>query len=167
MVDFYDIAKGTIQVEIEQRKRTPHADHPLETIHDGQGRHYALFDNVRFRAYGDIDGFRDRGSLDRWIAHVKRIAFEHNARFPEPKAHKDVVKLAYSVSTWVWDGGGPLDHSPRSAKAPAGSRAERFRREKNRDRDAAIKLTDGRSNAEIAEKFGLSVRQVRRLRNQV
>ena len=44
-----------------------------------------------------------------------------------PQTEAEIRTLAYSVATWIWDGGGPLDHSIE-AQARRGRKSGRVRR---------------------------------------
>ena len=95
-----------------------------ETVEIGL-RHDTLFDIVRFWAYGQ-DRDPDQ-TLDEWISRVLAYATAFNARFPEPMLPREVWDLAYSISTWVWSGGGPADHSPQPQRR-RGRKSGRVRR---------------------------------------
>ncbi|MCY4354738.1 MAG: primase C-terminal domain-containing protein [Truepera sp.] len=73
---------------------------PLETVEVGH-RNIALFDEVRFWAYGQPRG-RD---LEEWLYSVETYALLQNERFPQPLPEAEVLSTAYSVSTWCEVGG--------------------------------------------------------------
>ena len=106
-------APRTLVVEAPRafRVRVPDDLPDLETVQPG-GRNVALFDHVRFWAYA-----QDKGAdLDSWSARVRRIALQCNARFPDPLPDDEVRRLAWSVASWTWSGGGPMDHSPAAQR---------------------------------------------------
>lgn len=87
-------------------------------------RNPSLFDHTRFWAYG-----QDRAGLTAaaWNDWVLSYALGINARFPTPLPVEEVRWTAYSVSTWIWDGGGPIDHSP-PAQSRRGRKSVKVRR---------------------------------------
>ena len=94
----------------------------LEDVEIGQ-RHFALFDTVRFQFYHHR---RDR-NLPDWIGRVEQFAHSQNARFEVPQPDSEIKVQAYSIATWIWDGGGPLDHSPET-QSRRGRKSGRVRR---------------------------------------
>ena len=109
------------------------ADLPeLSDVLEG-GRNVALFDHVRFWAYA-----QDKGAdLDAWADRVRRIAAQMNARIAKPLPDDEVRRLAWSIASWTWCGGGPLDHSP-AAQRRRGLKSGRVRRKATRERDKAM-----------------------------
>ena len=131
----------------------------LETVREG-GRNVALFDHVRFWAY-----VQDKGvNLDSWSARVRRIAAQCNARFPDPLPDDEVRRLAWSIASWTWAGGGPVDHSP-AAQRRRGLKSGKVRRAKVADRDAAIleDRTAGMTMRAIAHKHRVGKSTVHRV----
>ena len=104
----------------------------LRKVHVGC-RNLALFDELRFWAYVEPRG----GSVQLWHAKVHRRAFELAALLQEPLPDREVRQTAYSVSSWVWAGGGPIDHSG-PAQSRRGVKSGKVRREQVRERDAAV-----------------------------
>ena len=130
----------------------------LEKIQKG-ARHYALFDVVRFWAYA-----QDKGrSLESWIGRVNAFAQSQNARFPVPQKEAEVErKIAYSIGTWTWAGGGPLDHSPQT-QARRGIKSGMVRRRAVVDRDRAIvaAVLAGQTMRAVAMEYGVDHETVR------
>ena len=89
----------------------PRSDVPLEEVFPG-GRHVALFDEVRFWAYTQPLP----AELAEFVELVTAFASSQNARFPVPESDREIERQAYSIAAWVWDGGGPLDHSPAAQR---------------------------------------------------
>ena len=86
----------------------------LETVLQG-ARNVALFDATRWWAY--VAWYKHRGDVADWHQAVAERAHRNNERLPHPVGTlpedraRDVDALAYSISTWVASGGGPIDHS--------------------------------------------------------
>lgn len=89
----------------------PRSGVPLEKVLPG-GRHVALFDEVRFWAYSQARP----AELAEFAEWVTAFAYSQNARFSVPETDREVERQAYSIATWVFDGGGPLDHSPAAQR---------------------------------------------------
>ena len=104
----------------------------LEHVRRGQ-RNIALFEAVRFWAYSVARG----GDLDAWTRRVRVHTLEANRRFPEPLPVGEAVAVGYSISTWCWDGGGPIDHSS-AAQRRRGIKSGKVRRSRVASRDRAI-----------------------------
>ena len=135
------------------RVRAP-ADLPaLEDVQVG-GRNVALFNHLRFWAYAQNKGT----DLYRWRDRARRIALDMNARFPQPLPEDEVFKAAWSVASWTWSGGGPMDHSP-AAQSRRGIRSGVSRRSATWDRDVAIvaAVRCGATMRAVAREHGLSV----------
>ena len=134
------------------RVKAPDDPPDLETVQPG-GRNNALFDHVRFWAYP-----QDKGAdLDSWSARVRRIAAQMNARIPKPLPDDEVRRLAWSVASWTWSGGGPVDHSP-AAQRRRGLKSGRLRRAATRERDKAMAAmrARGASWRAIGAAFGVT-----------
>ena len=104
----------------------------LERVQRGQ-RNLRLFDAVRFWAYSVARG----GDLDAWTRRAFIHALEQNRRLCEPLERAEVKQTAYSISTWCWDGGGPIDHSS-AAQRRRGVKSGKVRRARVASRDRAI-----------------------------
>ena len=125
----------------------------LATVEIG-GRRNALFDVVRFWAYGEARGH----NLRQWVMKVDRYGLEHNQRFRRPLPDQRVLcQVTRSVATWVWDGGGPIDHSPPVQRRRA-QKLGRMRRSKTAERDRAIveAVRGGQSMRSVERAYGLS-----------
>jgi len=123
-------------------------------------RNNSLFDVVRFRAYAA----NKPASMHDWHEWVRVYAQGRNVEFKRPLPVGEVDKLALSVSTWVWSGGGPAHHgmwTPEQRRR-GGITWGRMRRYDNRDRDQAIvrAARGGMSKRAIARQMGLSVSTV-------
>ena len=132
--------------------RSARPDTRLEDVAEGR-RHYALFDTVRFWAYD-----QDKGDdIEKWCRRVDVFAISQNQRFPVPQPYQEVFRMAYAVATWVWDGGGPLDHSTATQRRRA-LKLGRMRRAATKDRDMLIQAASeaGMLQREIGERYGLS-----------
>ena len=73
----------------------------LAKVYPGK-RNNALFDATRFYAYAQ----HNRGDLSQWADHINRYALNANNRFPVPLETPEVEQTAWSVSSWVFNGGG-------------------------------------------------------------
>lgn len=96
-------------------------------------RHFALFDTVRFHAYAAPRG----GDWPGWVDRIVDFARGVNARFPEPETDREVMRQALSIATWVWAGGGPIDHSPE-AQRRRGRKSGKARRAATGAADARV-----------------------------
>ena len=76
----------------------------LETVWPG-ARNASLFDVVRHWAYAEP---KDMGVVN-WKAHVQDFTRAQNDRFPVPLDARELQDVAYSISTWVWAGGGAVE----------------------------------------------------------
>ena len=138
----------------------------LETIKRGV-RNVTLFDAVRFWAYSVSRG----QDLDAWTRRVRVYALEQNRRFPQPLEGLEVIRTAYSISTWCWSGGGSrwhFDHSS-AAQRRRGLKLGRIRRARNAARDAAIlsDLAAGMGVRATARKWDLAHNAVRHIVGRV
>ena len=132
----------------------------LRKVHVGC-RNVAVFDELRFWAYVEPRG----GSVQLWHAKVGRRAFELASQLPVPLPDREVKQTAYSVSSWVWAGGGPIDHSP-PAQSRRGVKSGKVRREQVRERDAAVRglvLDEHATYREAGSVAGVSKSQVGRI----
>ena len=138
----------------------------LETIKRGL-RNVTLFDSVRFWAYSIPRG----QDLDAWTRRVQVHALEQNRRFPQPLEGLEVIRTAYSISTWCWSGGGSrwhFDHSS-AAQRRRGIKSGKVRRRVQAERDASIlsDLVAGMGVRATARKWGLAHSQVQHVRDRV
>ena len=123
-------------------------------------RNNSLFDVVRFWSYAEAKP----GSMHDWHDRVRVHAQGRNVEFRRPLPVGEVDKLALSVSTWVWSGGGPAHHgmwTPEQRRR-GGITWGRMRRHDNRERDRAIvrAVRGGMSMRAIARQLGLSARAI-------
>ena len=103
----------------------------LETVYE-PGRNTALFDHLRY--CGPIHSPR----VTTWMLGAGAgIALQMNARFPDPLPEAEARKVSWSVASWTWSGGGPMDHSI-PAQRRRGIKSGLVRRNATRNRDAAI-----------------------------
>ena len=132
----------------------------LRKVHVGC-RNLALFDELRFWAYVEPRG----GCVQLWHAKVDRRAFELASQLPVPLPDREVLQTAYSVSSWVWAGGGPIDHSP-PAQSRRGVKSGKVRREQVRERDVSVLqrvLDEGATFREAGRATGVSKSQIGRI----
>ena len=130
----------------------------LETVLRG-ARNQALFDAVRFEAYGWEHG----ADLAAWNGRVRDHALDQNVRLPEPLKAVEVEDTAYSISTWIWSRP-QLDHGP-AAQARRGRKSGKSRRKKTRERDQAIvqAVTGGQSMRSVARERGIRLYTVQNI----
>ncbi len=126
-------------------------------------RNNSLFDVVRFWAYAA----GKPGSMHDWHERVRVYAQSRNVEFRRPLPVDEVDKLALSVSTWVWSGGGPAYHgawTPEQRRR-GGVTWGRMRRYETRKRDAEIVrlVRGGISMRQVAQSFGLSAKMVSKI----
>ena len=62
-------------------------------------RNIALFDAVRFWAYGAANL---AASYDDWLRVVEVRTLAENRRFPEPLTERHALTTGYSVAVWTW-----------------------------------------------------------------
>ena len=130
-------------------------------------RNNSLFDMVRFWSYAEAKP----GSMHEWHERVRVYAQSRNVEFRRPLLVEEVDKLALSVSTWVWSGGGPAHHgtwTPEQRRR-GGITWGRMRRHDNRERDRAIvrAVRAGMSMRSVARQLGLSDYAVRHIVRRV
>ena len=119
----------------------PYTRHlPMPSIDLGKvgvgNRNNSLFDMVRFWAYAEAKP----GSMHDWHERVRVYAQTRNVDFRRPLPVGEVNKLALSISTWVWSGGGPTHHrtwTPKQRRR-GGITWGRMRRHDNLARDRAV-----------------------------
>ena len=70
----------------------------LERVQKGR-RNIALFDAVRFWAYGAA---KLADSYDDWLRSVEIRTLAENRRFPEPLADRHALTTGYSIAVWTW-----------------------------------------------------------------
>ena len=130
---------------------------PLEQAHVGI-RNNTLFDHTRFWAYLTPKP----ATLDEWKEDVFVQAMSFNTRIPLLLGEAEVAKLAWSVTSWTWSGGGPLDHSPMAQRRRAVKRWHGDAKPETlafiEARDAAIldMIRDGHSQVATARFFKLA-----------
>lgn len=117
-------------------------------------RNNSLFNAIRFYAYGQ----HNRPNIEHWRAHITDYALNANARLSEPLGSLEVLRTAWSVASWCWNGGGPMDHSP-AAQRRRGKKSGKVRRAKVKPRDRRILelSAEGKKQREIAEAMGISL----------
>ena len=153
-------------------RRIPHRDRDraLSAVPVGN-RNNSLFDVVRFWAYAAPKP----GSVAEWHDQVRTYAQTRNGDFRQPLPVQEVTKLALSVSTWVWSGGGPsyhgvgYDYTPEQRQR-GGLTWGRMRRHDTRERDAAIVQAvkdGGLSMRRVARDWGLAESTVRHIVRRV
>ena len=133
-------AAGIEEPSPSYKPSTRRPDDPLRLEKALPGiRHHALFDEVRFWAYQQVKG----ADLNAWKRRVRAYAINENNRFPVPfgdhrgDTGKEPDVLAYSVATWIWSGGGPINHST-DAQRRRGVKSGKVRRASVADKDALV-----------------------------
>ena len=137
----------------------------LETAREGD-RHKLLFDHLRFWAYRTDKG-KDLGA---WAEQCAGVAAAMHRRIPVIAGQRaysldEALRTAWAVASWTWNGGGPLDHSPR-AQRRRGVKSGKVKRQRTADRDAGIVeavTVDGRSMRSVARNHGLTFSTVRHI----
>ena len=126
-------------------------------------RNNSLFDVVRFRAYAEAKP----ASMHDWDEWVRVYAQTCNVEFRQPLPVGEVDKLALSVSTWVWSGGGPTHHGMWTSeqRRRGGITWGRMRRFETRKRDAEVVrlVRSGMSRRKVAQVFDLSAKMVSKI----
>ena len=130
-------------------------------------RNNSLFDVVRFWAYAEAKP----QSMHAWHERVRAYAQTRNVEFRRPLPVEEVDKLALSVSTWVWSGGGPTHHrtwTPEQRRR-GGITWGRMRRHDNLARDRAIvrAVRGGMSMRQVARQLGLDESTIRHVMRRV
>ena len=108
--------------------------------------------------------------MHAWHERVRVYAQRRNLEFRRPLPVEEVDRLALSVSTWVWSGGGPTHHrrwTPEQRRRGGENKARRVRYD-NLERDRAIvrAVRGGMSMRAIARQLGLSVSTVHHVLNR-
>ena len=70
----------------------------LERVQKGR-RNLALFDAVRFWAYGAARGY---ASYEDWLRAVEVRTLAENRRFPEPLTGRHALSTGSSIAVWTW-----------------------------------------------------------------
>ena len=128
----------------------------LERVQKGR-RNVALFDAVRFWAYGAA---KLADSYDAWLRSVEIRTLAENRRFPEPLTERHALTTGYSIAIWTWTTyrsgygrGWTMERRRRGGE----NKARRVRYD-NRERDVEIVLRweSGESFRQISQAIGLS-----------
>ena len=128
----------------------------LERVERGR-RNLALFDAVRFWAYGAARGY---ASYDDWLRTVGIRTLTENRRFPEPLTERHALSTGYSIAVWTWTAyrsgygrGWTMEQRRRGGE----NKARRLRYD-NRERDVRIihLWETGQSVRQIGQAVGLS-----------
>lgn len=134
---------------------------------DPGNRNNSLFDVVRFWSYAEVKP----QSMHVWHERVRVYAQSRNVEFRRPLPVEEVDKLALSVSTWVWSGGGPTHHGTWTPdqRRRGGITWGRMRRHDNLERDRAIiqAVQGGMSMRAIARQLGLYEGTIRNVMRRV
>ena len=131
----------------------------LEQVFKGE-RHKCYFEVMRLWAYGEVNKHRDRTQA-QWSAAVLTAAQANNQRFPVPLKPWEVRIMAESVAEWTW--ANFYDHSPERQRQRRAKGVQAVQA-KNRDRNLEI-VASSENNATLAAQYRLSVRTIRRIRN--
>ena len=133
----------------------------LERVQKGR-RNLALFDAVRFWAYGAARGY---ASYEDWLRAVGIRTLAENRRFPEPLTGRHALSTGYSVAVWTWTtyrSGYGRGWTMEQRRRGGENKARRLRYN-NRERDVEIvrRWEAGESLRLIARAVGLSYEGVR------
>ena len=128
----------------------------LERVQKGR-RNIALFDAVRFWAYGAA---KLADSYDDWLRSVEIRTLAENRRFPEPLAERHALTTGYSIAVWTWTtyrSGYGRGWTMEQRRRGGENRGRRVRYD-NRERDIRIihLWEAGRSVRQISAAVGLS-----------
>ena len=120
-------------------------------------RNTALFDAVRYFSYST----EKPSSMHDWQEQVRIHANTRNIQFRQPLPVREVDRLALSISTWVWSGGGPSRHktwTPEQQRL-GGQTRKRMQRYDNLKRDEGIRqaVQNGVSMRATAREFELAL----------
>ena len=133
----------------------------LDRVQKGR-RNIALFDAVRFWAYGAAPGY---ASYDAWLRAVEIRTLAENRRFPEPLSECHALSTGYSIAVWTWTAyrsgygrGWTMEQRRRGGE----NKARRVRYD-NRERDVRIihLWEEGRSVRQIGRAVGITEGAVR------
>lgn len=132
----------------------------LERVQKGR-RNIALFDAVRFWAYGAAKGY---ASYDDWLRTVEIRTLAENRRFPEPLTERHALSTGYSVAVWTWTtyrSGYGRGWTMEQRRRGGENKARRLRYD-NRERDVRIihLWEAGQSERQISATVGLSKKAV-------
>ena len=128
----------------------------LERVQKGR-RNLALFDAVRFWAYGAARGY---ASYEDWLRAVEIRTLAENRRFPEPLTDRHALSTGYSVAVWTWTtyrSGYGRGWTMEQRRRGGQNKARRLRYD-NRERDVRIihLWEAGQSVRQISATIGLS-----------
>ena len=129
----------------------------LERVQKGR-RNLALFDAVRFWAYGAARGY---ASYEDWLRAVEIRTLAENRRFPEPLTGRHALSTGYSVAVWTWTtyrSGYGRGWTMEQRRRGGENKARRLRYN-SRERDVEIvrRWEAGESLRLIAQAVGLSM----------
>ena len=145
---------------------------PLEEAREG-ARHVTFFDHLRFWSYR-----QDKGKdLAVWADQCAGVAAAMHRRIPVVAGQRaysldEALRTAWAVASWTWNGGGPIDHTPR-AQRRRGVKSGKVRRgvavgrtvdmRWKADRDAAIveAVMAGAAMRAVARQHGIAEGTVR------
>ena len=128
----------------------------LERVQKGR-RNVALFDAVRFWAYGVA---KLAASYDEWLRSVEIRTMAENRRFPEPLTERHALTTGYSIAVWTWTtyrSGYGRGWTMEQRRHGGENKARRVRYD-NRERDMQIihLWEAGQSVRQISATVGLS-----------
>ena len=128
----------------------------LERVQKGR-RNVALFDAVRFWAYGAA---QLAASYDDWLRAVEVRTLAENRRFPEPLTERHALTTGYSIAVWTWTtyrSGYGRGWTMEQRRRGGENKARRVRYD-NRERDVEIfrRWEAGESLRQISQSVGLS-----------
>ena len=143
-------------------RRIPHRDVDLSGVTVGN-RNNTLFDAVRFWAYAEMKP----SSMSTWYDAVRIYAQSRNVDLRRPLRVREVDRLALSVSSWVWCGGGPSGNrtwTPEQ-RSRGGQTWARRRQYDNLERDRGIvrAVSSGVSMRKMARLLVVNERTVRKI----
>lgn len=126
-------------------------------------RNNTLFDAVRFWAYAEMKP----SSMSTWYDAVRIYAQSRNVDLRRPLRVREVDRLALSVSSWVWCGGGPSGNrtwTPEQ-RSRGGQTWARRRQYDNLERNRGIirAVESGVSMRQVARDVGLDEGTIRNI----
>jgi hypothetical protein len=155
--DFYDLGELADYLDVPTKL-------PSHAKVLGLGRNCTLFDSGRKWAYKQVLKFRVTGDREGFYEAV-RCALEDMNDFPDPLPNSEVKQIAKSISKWTWtkytkqwsDG---QFSAIQSHRAKQGKGVSRYRHTPETRAEAVLMLSEGATQAQVAEHFGVSQKTI-------